>query len=146
MSVFQLEELTIDGAVNATLVILENSGYIPGISGTGFTGPTGPQGLQGINGISGGLILFMDIDSQTTTPPVQSGTLDLIAKTSSQTTITANVDRTNDLNLCNFSTNSNELNSQIIPTGLWDINLYAYANNTGRVYYYSKIYYNDSID
>ena len=119
-----------------------------GVQGAqGLQGVQGPQGVQGVqgstgqNGISSGLVLFMDTAGG---GYPQTGTLDLTATTSTQTTITSgNLTNQSDVLLGTFLTGSNVLSSPIIAPGFWNVNMYGLANNTG-VSYYAVIDYVDS--
>ena len=113
----------------------------------GNTGPTGPQGNTGAtgpageNGVSGGLVLFMDTAGGVV-PPQVTGTLDLTATISTQTTITT-TSSSSDVLMGTFLTASNSITSPVIAAGIWDINLYAIASGSG-VSYYAVIDYVDS--
>lgn len=107
---------------------------------TGATGPTGPTGPQGYNGVSGGLVLFLDTAGGVAP---QSGSLLVAPLTSAQTTITSGlIDNTANVLLGTFLTGANTLTSTFIATGLWDVNMIGFANNSG-VSYYAVI---DSVD
>jgi collagen type VII alpha len=112
---------------------------VPGsATNTGATGPTGPQGD---NGVSGGLVLIFDTAGGSAP---QTGTLDLTADTSTQTTITSGSQtNTNDFLMGTFVTPVGAITSPLIAAGIWDFTLHASANDTG-VSYYADIYYVDA--
>ena len=106
----------------------------------GGTGTTGPTGAQGTNGVSGGLVLFLDTAGGSAP---QTGTLDLVADTSTQTTIVSGTQTdVNNLLMGTFVTNVGDLTTTFIAAGLWDFAVHAVANDTG-VSYYAVI---DSVD
>jgi len=107
---------------------------------TGPTGQTGPTGAQGTNGVSGGLLLFLDTAGGAVP---QTGSLELDANTGLQTTLVSGAQTdVSDLLMGTFLTNEGDLTTTFIASGIWDINLYAVANDTG-VSYYAII---DSVD
>jgi hypothetical protein len=66
----------------------------------------------------------------------QTGTLDNSATTTAQTTITTGLQtNTSNILLGTFLTASNQLESGVIISGLWDINLYAISSTFGCSYY-----------
>jgi hypothetical protein len=106
----------------------------------GPTGSVGPTGAQGTNGVSGGLVLFLDTAGGAAP---QTGSLDLVADTTTQTTITSGTQtNVSDLLMGTFVTNVGDLTTTFIAAGLWDFALHAIASDTG-VSYYAVI---DSVD
>jgi hypothetical protein len=100
---------------------------------TGPTGQTGPTGVQGTNGVSGGLVLFLDTAGGSAP---QTGTLDLVADTGLQTTLVSGTQTdVSDFLMGTFLTNEGDLTTTFIASGIWDINLHAFANDTGVSYY-----------
>jgi hypothetical protein len=105
------------------------------------TGPTGPTGAAGQNGVSGGLVLIMDTAGGAAP---QTGTLELTATTTAQTTITSgNQTNTTGLLMGTFVSAVGVITSPLIAAGIWDIVLHAVAVNNG-VSFYGDFYYVDS--
>jgi hypothetical protein len=122
-------------------------GYTGYTGYTGTVGATGATGPAGTNGYSSGLVLVLDVSNNAAAPALLNPML-VTPNTGTQTNITytfaGNNDHTAHL-LGSFISPTNLLTSTLIPSGFWDLNVYANANQTGRaVYIYNKLYYVDA--
>ena len=122
----------------------------------GDTGPTGPQGdtgPAGQNGISGGLTLFFQNSSypnQNIAPDLSGNLLTSINGFNVTSDVSYNYQGSavyTPILLGNFYTSNSTLNSTIIPSGLWDFNMYTQVKNTSTNsnsgFIYFMVYYQD---
>jgi len=141
------------GPVYSLIKRVGPTGYTGTVGATGYTGHTGHTGIQGAtgpagtNGYSSGLVLVLDVSNNVAAPALLNPML-VTPNAGTQTKITytfvGNSDHTAHL-LGSFISPTNLLTSTLIPSGFWDLNVYANANQTGRaVYIYNKLYYVDA--
>jgi hypothetical protein len=96
---------------------------------TGSTGPrgtTGPQGSTGSRGSRGGLVMFLDFDGEAVSP--QTGSLLMAPNTGTLSRIggaTVYPDP-----FATFTISCAELKELLIPSGVWDLNLYVDSSIT----------------
>ena len=118
--------------------------YIAGLKGDqglqGNTGATGPRGSAGTDGTSGGLTVFLDLAANSGL--TGTGTLVVTPNTGTQTILTIPGSDANPNRLLGSFTSSNTLfTSLVIPSGLWDINVYSYCTNTAlTANFYFKVF------
>ena len=123
---------------------------------TGSTGSTGPTGPQGIQGEGGGVLLFLNYDSETTTINPDFYVLSestVLSPPTIPATFTPSGINTYSFplgvapaNYPQFSTQSDILSSEIIAVSTWTLNIFA-ATTSGpfvnslswRAYYYNPI-------
>jgi hypothetical protein len=107
---------------------------------TGHTGPrgdTGPTGPAGANGQSGGLTFFLDTAGGSPTISTSiSGELLTVPNQGTQTTITYTSSGAQTVLMASFLTPTTQQVSPIV-SGLWNMDLYGFASNTGSQYYFS---------
>jgi hypothetical protein len=113
---------------------------------TGATGSQGATGYQGPGGSSSGLILYFDISNNATAPG--TGTLSCDLASGSQTNITYNFSGNSDNTahlMGSFLTPTNFLQSTTLPSGIWDLNIFASTNQTAElIYVFMKIWETDA--
>jgi hypothetical protein len=130
---------------------------------TGFTGTTGFTGPQGPPGQGGGLVLYMNYnDSSLNIDTYRYYGLDTTLYTTSGTTNSVTYDNipnnyngpvpnsvfvgaTDPTNIT-FALNTGILTSKTIPSGIWDMNIWAAADknsNADHLELYWKLYYQD---
>jgi hypothetical protein len=153
-------QLTVDGSNNLVIAQYDNSnnvisnnnvygatGWTGSTGSTGPTGPTGPTGAPstttgptgaaGANGQSGGLTFFLDTAGGTPTISTSiSGELLTIPNEGTQTTITYTSSGAQTVKMASFLTPITQQVSPIVG-GLWAMDLYGFASNTGSAYYFS---------
>ena len=122
-----------------------NSGGAPGPAGpTGLNGATGAAGAAGADGITGGLVFYLDtIDGTATIGNPIIADLLLTPNNGTQTTINYTTDGASpNVLVGTFTTEVGALISTLIPTGLWDLNIYAATNiiDANAPYFYYKIF------
>ena len=124
----------------------------------GDVGPTGPTGQMGMNGASGGLVLFMNVDErvyvdgiafynvdkdlyQTSSPTITTTILDnSIIGTPAPPIIMPDGDYASEIQ---FALMPGVLSSNIIPPGMWDMNIWVRTPQVGRVSLQWSLYSQD---
>jgi hypothetical protein len=114
-----------------------------GIQGvTGYTGPTGlqgPIGPGGINGVNTGLVLFMDLNTNTSTGGA-IGSLNTVPNSGAQ--VVSSITSNNQTTLLATLTTSTRLSSNVVIGGLWDLNVFMTTSTEGS--FYGDVYYVDN--
>jgi collagen type VII alpha len=121
---------------------------VEGIQGptgsSGIQGQQGPTGSAGQNGVSSGLVLYLDTTSPTGGAYPQDGPLLLIPNLGIQSITTSGSQSNTTILMGSHTTEPNEIPTQLIPGGLWDLHLWAQASSATGVSFYFDVSYVDS--